>query len=803
MLKRAKICLRLAWTDLRAAPARTVPLIAILIASVAAFTGIRAASGAFESALVNEQRAALAGDLAIEPYENPTPDLLTFLDQLGASGVQRSIVVYTASAIRSNEAADPSVAVVKAVDPDVYPFYGSLLVDPPQTLAHALSDHSAVVSAVLLRELDTRVGGVIRVGDIDCRISAVIAKEPDRFTGTFAAATRLVISTDTLDRSGLLRSGSPSLNRIVLRIPEKMNHAAIRSRLEEMFPGAGVFAPPEATPSANDAARTATEFLEIAAWLAFALGAAGMIIAARLHIESRFDDLAIVKSIGARPRDVGLWLLFQLATMGAVGGVAGGVLGITAERALLWMSGIPSRPLSVPFAQGLLAGIALPIITGLVAVIATARLRPAPILRRAVRSIPSHRLPIAAMWALFGAASGTLETAIAIWILGALLAVFTNLAGFALRAVGYLNRRPLPVSSRRGMANLGRPGLGSPAVAAIFAWMAMMAVAAVSGEQIVTMEILRNLPVPGANLFVMAVQDAQLDGVRGLLDHHPGIERPFQIANLSWLHIIGGVASAKLASGPRLFMVNCVAGQPPGVILDSRIADDFGARVGQRLEFEAGGRRIQATVSGIRDLPPADRIWFSIQFPCTSLQGQPIFHDLGLRVDPSDLPSVIRDLRVNYPALTVVSPEDALAQVHDVSGKAVGLVRFIAILVLLCGAYLAALLIAVAARERSPMLAVYQALGARPAWIARMLASEFAALGSIGALIGSVTGLVVMESTLTVIFRKSSFAPHPLIVAAAVALGSILSATAGVLASFRRLSRSPMMTLRAYWTGNQ
>ena len=803
MLKRAKTCLWLAWTDLRASPARTVPLITILTLSVAAFTGIRAASGAFESALVNEQRAALAGDLAIEPYENPTPELFAYLDQLRAAGVERTIEVFTAAAIRSDQAADPSVAVVKAVDPDVYPFYGSLIVDPQQSLAHALADNSAVVSADLLRELGVHVGDAIRIGDLVCRISAVIVTEPDRFTGTFASSTRLIVSTTTLDRSGVLRSGSPSLNRVVLRIPEKVNRGAVRSRLETMFPGAGVFAPAEATPAANDAASTAAEFLEIAAWLAFALGAAGVIIAARMHIESRFDELAILKSIGARPWDIGLWLLLQLAPMGAVSGVAGGVLGIAAERALLWMSSIPSRPVAVPFGQGLFAGIALPIATGLVAIVATSRLRPAPILQRAVRSIPSHRLPIVAMWTLFGAASGSLKTAIAIWMLGTLLALFTSLSGLAMRIAGWLGRRGLPAFARHGIANLGRPGLGSPAIAAIFAWMAMIAVAAISGEQIVTKEILRNLPVPGANLFVMAVQDAQLEGVRAILDHHPGIGRPYQVANLSWLHIVGGVAPAKLAAGPRLFMVNCVADQAPGVILDSRIARDFDASVGQLLEFEAGDRRIQAAISEIRDLRPADRIWFSVQFPCSALQGQSMFHDLGLRINPSDLASVIRDLRVNYPALTVVSPDDALAQIHDVARKAVGLVRFIAILVLLCGGYLAALLIAATARNRGRMLGIYQALGARPAWIARLLASEFAALGSIGALMGSIAGLVAMDATLSFIFRKPAFAPHLLIVIASATLGSILSATSGVLASSRRLSRSPMTTLRSYWTDDR
>ncbi len=800
MLKRAKTCLRLAWTDLRASPARTVPLITILTLSVAAFTGIRAATGAFESALIDEQRAALAGDLAIEPYENPTPDMLAFLDQLRAAGVERTTVVYTAAAIRSDQAADPSVAVVKAVDPERYPFYGSVIVDPAQTLARALSENSAVVSADLLRELGVHVGGVIRVGDIDCRISGVIAREPDRFTGSFASAARLILSTDTLDRTGLLRSGSASLDRIVLRIPENVDRGAIRSRFEKMFPGAGVFAPPEATPSANDAERTAAEFLEIAAWLALALGAAGVIIAARLHIESRFETLAVLKSIGAKPSEVSLWLLLQLGTMGAIGGAAGGAFGIGAERALLWMSGVPSRPVSAPFGQGLLVGIVLPIATGLAAVIATARLRPAPILQRAVRSVPPHRLATAAMWILFGAVSGRLWTTIAIWMLGALLVIFAGLAGLALRIAGRLHGSPLPPSWRHGIANLGRPGLSSPAIAAVFAFMAMMTVAAVSGEQVVTTEILRNLPIPGANLFVMAVQDAQLEGVLAILDHHPRIERPYQIANLTWLHLAGGATPAKAAS--RLYMVNCVAGQS-GVILDSRIAWDLGASVGDVLVFEAGDRRIRSAVSGIRDLPPADRVWFSIQFPCAALQGQSIFHDLGLRVDPSDLSSVIRDLRVNDPALTVVSPEDALAQIHDIARKAVGLVRFIAVLVLLCGAFLASILIAVAARERARMLAIYQALGAGPGWIARLLASEFGALGSIGAFLGSVGGLVAMDLALSVIFRKPAFTPRLVIVAVSIAFGSILSAVAGLLATSRSLSRSPMTTLRSYWSGGQ
>ena len=74
---------------------------------------------------------------------------------------------------------------VKSVD-DAYPLVGSVVLDPPLTLAAALSGQGAVMDRVLADRLGLSPGQTFSLGDQDFTLKALLEKEPDNVAGGFA-----------------------------------------------------------------------------------------------------------------------------------------------------------------------------------------------------------------------------------------------------------------------------------------------------------------------------------------------------------------------------------------------------------------------------------------------------------------------------------------------------------------------------------------------------------------------------------------------------------------------------------------
>ena len=86
--------------------------------------------------------------------------------------------------VSSAAVAEPALISIKAIDPRVYPFYGTVTLNPPSTLAAALSANTIAVSNDLLLRLKVNVGDTVRAGGQEFRIAAVVDTEPDRMSGS-------------------------------------------------------------------------------------------------------------------------------------------------------------------------------------------------------------------------------------------------------------------------------------------------------------------------------------------------------------------------------------------------------------------------------------------------------------------------------------------------------------------------------------------------------------------------------------------------------------------------------------------
>ena len=365
---------------------------------VAALTGVRGFSASFRSSLLNRARAIMAADLSARMFQQPTSEEQKGLDEIAASGVEITPVTELLSMASSPKTLDPLLVSLKAVDPTKYPFYGEVQLAPAGQLKTVLTPNTVVVADDLLVRLNLKVGDELKIGTQLFRIASVVANEPDRLSGNFAAGPRVLISREGLDASGLLAPGSHAGQRYLFRVPKPSNGAPIsdkavadlKLRLEKLLPESQVIDYRETNPALTQGLDRATSLLSLMSLVALVLGAIGVAMAMRAHLQQRLDTIAIMKSLGARSGQIIKIYLLQTLLLGLAGGLLGVALGVGVQLSFPYLLAKlihVDTELHVQFRTvitGLAAGILTTLLFTLPPLLDIRGVRPILILRRAV-----------------------------------------------------------------------------------------------------------------------------------------------------------------------------------------------------------------------------------------------------------------------------------------------------------------------------------------------------------------------------------------------------------------------------------
>ncbi|MDE2924033.1 MAG: FtsX-like permease family protein [Acidobacteriota bacterium] len=854
-----RVALRYSLRELRGSLGRVWVWVACLSVGVGAVVSVAGLASSVDGAIRGEARKLLAADLAVRS-RSPIPEhVLETID--GVPGAVRAEVREMAAMVgrAAPRAVSPGesggdgpsslLAELKAVSGG-YPFYGDLVTEPPlpagTSPADVLGDHSALVSPEALSRLRLEVGDDLRLGGRTLRIIGSLEGEPDRLPTGFAFGPRVVVGVAAQEAARVFPFAGFGGYRMLVRLPGEYSLEELELRAnalrEEIDDSAAVRVETyaDAQPGIREDLERLSRYLGLVALLSLLVGGVGVAQGIRAWLTQRLDALAVLKCLGARPRDLMRTYVVQAVLLGLVAGVIGGVAGLLSILLVPAILGgaLPVEAVSIwqpwAFVRGVALGIGASTAFSAPALLVVLRAPPVRVFRSGAEPLPGSRLASAlSVFAVGGGVAGsTALQAGSLWLalrfMGAVAAsvVALILAALVLRRLArFLAPRCRSSWLRYGVAALARPESGTLAasVALGMGLMVLLAMFVVQGH--LHDELAAGLPDEAPSAFLLNVPATGWADLAGLLERQ-GAERvqsaPVVMARV---RAIDGVPVAERlnernrwalrrqlrltfldelpadnvildASGPATAPRPWVDPALGEVSVEQDFAETIGVSVGSTIDLEVGGRETRITVTSLRRV---DWEGFGINF---FLVVEPAALDwaphtrLAAAWLPQEREQRIQDeIYVAYPGVAVVRIREVLQKVVDLVGnlqvgvRVLGSFTVAAALLTLAGA------VAASSARRGREAALLKTIGSTRFDVLRAFAAEYALVGLSAAVVAAVLGsaaawwLVTRELELAWSFR-------PWAVFGALAAGSLLSLATGLLASVGALQRPPIDSLR-------
>jgi putative ABC transport system permease protein len=569
------------------------------------------------------------------------------------------------------------------------------------------------------------------------------------------------------------------------------------------------------------------------------------------HIRQKMTGIAFMKCIGGQSADIVRTYLIQALWLGLIGSVAGAIFGAITQSAFARMLSeffdvrvIPVWPVFAML-KGIASGLLTTVLFALPALLAIRSVRPAFLLRKdfsdessfpgASGSKAANLAGIATIAGLWG---------IAVWISGSFMyaTVFAGsllIAILAISGVGALLLRLLKTVSkqssirnspalRHGIANLYRPGAHAITILVSVSVGVMFTLSVYSVQHSILDEIRSTAPPDEPNVFLINVTEKERDGIEHMIQTDPAIagRRPLSVSAAAQLVRVDGVPLEQLppTENARRFLDSPVtltvsgdlpaattilkgkwweekneySGEPLVSVLDSA-AETLRIHVDSILEWTPllqAGMPIRARVASIRRTDGV-RFGNNGQFILSpgALDGTPTVYFGSIHVAPPEIGKLQIRIFENFPTVTVVNVAELLAIVQDIVDRASLAVRFVAGFAIFGGLVVLASSVAGTRFRRMREVAILKTVGATQGTLVRIFSTEFATIGIVAGLTGSLLGTALSAVLISrLLDTPYYFSWLPAVVATVVT--AILTVGAGWLASVGILRQKPLEILR-------
>jgi putative ABC transport system permease protein len=786
------LVLTLALRELRNGLRGFYVFIACVALGVAAITAVGALADAMRASFEAQGEVLLGGDVTLaRPHKPAAGAERAWLARRGAV----SEVATLRAMGRRPDGSDQALIELRGVDA-AYPLVGTVALAGGMSLADAVrQEPGAAVDPILLERLSLKIGDRLSIGRIEVPIRATIEAEPDKITGRFTVGPRVLVSLETLRRSGLIEPGSLVTWRYALKLADNAGASeaglvAFREAAKQALPEGG-FSYRDRRDPAPQVSRTLDrlrQFLTLVGLTALLVGGVGIANAVTTYVDRRRTVIATFKSLGATTRTIFGVHLLQVLIFSAIGvgvgmglglmvpvalaSLLGNALPIKAELAVTW------RSLATAAAYGFL----VVLIFTLWPLGRAGKVRAGVLFRDEVA--PERRLPgagiaaamLAAALALAGLAILTSEAPrLALYYCLAVVGVFAAFWGLGSGVTWLARRVPRPRWPELALAvrNLGAPGgLTRAVVLSLGAGLSLLVSVALVDHSIVD-DLTGRMPEKSPNYFILDLKRTESEAFQAFVhDRFPAARvaqapmlrgRMVKLGDTPVEQVKAPPEAAWVLTGDRGLTYSATlpegtsvvdgtwwpadyAGEPL-VSFDTEIARGLGLKVGDTVTVNVLGRNVTARVANLREVKwESLSLNFVMVFSPNTLAGAPhnllttitLPKDVGL----GDEARLARDLGKAFPATTAIRVKDAIDAFNALFQRIMVAVRAAGSVTLLAGALVLAGALATAQRRRIKQAVILKTIGATRRRILASHLIEYAILALVTSAIALVAGTI-------------------------------------------------------------
>ncbi|MGG6343414.1 ABC transporter permease [Stenotrophomonas indicatrix] len=832
--------LRHAWRALRreALAGDLLTVFAALVLGVAVMTAVGTLVNRVNLALTGSAAEMLGGDLGVAGRDDPPA---TFADEAQRRGLAHTRLASFGSVLFQGDASQ--MASIKAVEAG-YPLRGALRVraTPGGALiadAGMPAKGQAYADPRLLQALGLKAGDDLEFGAGTLRIAGIIESEPDAGGDLLTLSPTLLVNRADVEGTGLLGPGS-RINYRLMFAGTATDIAAFRQWLLPQVKGMRLLSVNDTQRGVRQAFDLAGRFLGLSALLAVLLAGVATALAANRFALRRIDQVAILRCLGARQRDILAGLALQLLMLAVPACAIGIGLGMAAQEGLVQVLGslVPQRlplPEAMPALTG--AGIGLLLLFGF-ALPPLLRLRGVPPMRVLNRSFAA--LPPASLLAYVAALAASLILAVqvtgdlklALWVLGGLagLAVAAGVVGFLLLQLLRGLQHRLHGNWRLGLAALTRRRmLAVMQLVGLSLSLCALLLLAVIGPGLLQ-QWRERLPADTPNYFLINIQPEQRDSVlaalQGLGADDASIEpmatgRLIAINGKPPLRVDRTPADDSQPQGegqrddddenrplnfswrstfpPANTLVNGTFWTPDSTAAEASVeigwAKRYGVYPGDRITIAVGEQEREFSVTSVRkaDWNTFRPNFFVLLNP--NAVGDTPHNLLSAFHLPAGQAAGLGALVRAQPNLSLLDVDAVISQVRDVMERVAQAVQLVMVFSLLAGVLVLLAALQATAGERRYDSAVLRTLGATRRQLRGAVLVEFGALGALAALLAVGAAAVIGVAVSQKVFELPLLPPWPGLLLGGL-LGIALSLLAGWLGTRRILHTPPALALR-------
>ncbi len=799
-----------------------------LVLSVAAVTSVGFFANRVERAMAAQAATLLAADAVVSSPQQITSDLR---DLASTANLATADVTEFPSVVLNDEG-ETALVSVKAVGP-AYPLRGEIrltdeLYAPDFAATSIPAGNEVWIDPRVAGNLSIEVGDTLALGELQVKVTAFIAFEPDRSGDVFQMAPRVMMPAADLAASGLLGEGSRARYRFLVAGTEtdidrfeqqvaSLDDANLRYQNVE-----------QGRPAVQSALVNVRKFLGLAAAVAVLLSGAAVALAARQIAERDMDTSAVMRAFGAQSGTVIQMVLIRLAAIALIAALIGSMIGYLAQFVLSgllakWFVTELPAPSLLPLVGGIasavlaLAGFCFPAITRAVdtPVVRVLR-RDLPVVRPSVKLVLFSGL-VAMLLLLTWL---TRDITLGAYLIAGTLVVTGLLWGISRLLIALANRVQSPMWRRALEAIRRRPNSVSLQVAAYsVGLLALLLLAIVRSDVLNAWQT--QIPEDAPNFFMVNVQPQEVEAVSQFLEGkgiseptlYPMIRGRLQSINDRTIGEGGFTNEQARRMTERDFNLSYLA-QPrednevvagewwpadtdqPLFSVEEEFAEETGIALGDTLHFKVADKDVSGVVSNLRKVEwESFAVNFFVVGTPVALADKPSSFVASLHV-PDNQNDFVREVVKQFPGVTVLEIGSMIERVTGILERAALAVQYVFVFTLVAGVLVLIAAVLASRRERFHETAILRTLGASRAYLARSMSREFLMIGLLaGLMASSIAALLawgVVEQVMSLEYRFN----------VALWITGVLAGVAGiwiagVLVSRPVLRQSPVSVIRS------